>query len=63
MSTAEVASTFFEDFAFRRISDHLDNQEKFALLCSKFERDIATIQRQIACYQFEQRLHKTYRQN
>ena len=60
-STAEVASTFMEDFVLQEILKTADEKTKFGLMLSKLDTEIATIFRQIACYQFEQELHDTFR--
>ena len=61
LSTAEVASTFMEDFVFEEILKEADDETKLAIMMSKLNRDISTIFRQIACYKFEQELHQEYR--
>jgi oligoendopeptidase F len=60
-STAEVASTFMEDFVLQEIVKTADEETKFGLMVSKLDTEIATIFRQVACYQFEQELHGTFR--
>ena len=62
MATAEVASTFMEDFVLQDILKTADEELQFALLLSKLDADVGTIFRQAACYQFEQDLHKTFRE-
>ena len=61
-STAEVASVFMEDFVIQEVIKHADDELRLAILMERLNRDIATIQRQIACYMFEQELHKTHRE-
>ncbi len=61
-STAEVASTFMEDFVLQEIFATADEETRFGLMMSKLDTEIATIFRQVACYQFEQELHKTFRE-
>lgn len=61
LSTAEVASTFMEDFVLQRILKDADDELKLTLLMQKLNADISTISRQIACYRFEQELHSEYR--
>jgi oligoendopeptidase F len=61
LSTAEVASTFMEDFAFERVSLDYTDGDKLYLIMEKLGDDISTIFRQVACYRFEQELHKSYR--
>jgi len=62
MATAEVASTFMEDFVLQEILKTADEKLRFNLLLSKLDADVGTIFRQAACYQFEQELHKTFRE-
>lgn len=61
LSTAEVSSTFFEDFALEEILPDLSEEQKLAIMIMKLQEDIGTIFRQVACYQFEQELHKEFR--
>ena len=60
-STAEVASTFMEDFVFQELLKKVSEEEKLAVLFQKIEDDITTIMRQVAIYNFEKELHETYR--
>lgn len=60
-STAEVASTFFEDFAFQKVAANLKGKSKFFVLLSKLQSEMATINRQIACYNFELDLHGEFK--
>jgi oligoendopeptidase F len=62
IATAEVASTFFEDFVLDEISKDYSKKEKGELLMEKVGDDISTILRQIACYNFEWELHKSFRE-
>ena len=62
LSTAEVASTFMEDFVFARASADYAPKDKLHLLMEKLNDDISAIFRQVACYKFEQELHKLYRE-
>ncbi len=62
LSTAEVASTFMEDFILEEIKKTADDEMKLALMIEKLNRDVASIIRQISCYKFEQELHKTFRE-
>ena len=61
-STAEVASTFMEDFVLEELLKSANDHQKLALLMSKLNEDISAIFRQVACFRFEQELHKTYRE-
>ncbi len=60
-STAEVASTFFEDFALAKIREQSAPEEELTLLMAKLDEDIASIFRQVAAYRFEQELHAEFR--
>ncbi len=62
-STAEVASTFFEDFVFRELINNVDNKTKFLLIMQKISDEISTIHRQIAGYNFEKEVHDSFRKN
>lgn len=66
---AEVSSTFFEDLMFENIikSDIFENVENKKLLqleclMTKLGDDVNTIFRQVACYRFEQDLHREFRE-
>ncbi len=61
LSTAEVASTFFEDFALHEVIAELDDTARLSVLIAKLNDDIATIFRQVAAFSFEQDLHRSYR--
>ena len=61
-STAEVASTFMEDFVMQELMDQADDEYKLSLMMSKLDQDISTIFRQIAFYNFETDLHKQFRE-
>lgn len=62
LSTAEVASTFMEDFVLQELEKSADAQTKKALQMQKLNDDISTIFRQVACYKFEQSLHTAFRE-
>ena len=61
-STAEVASTFMEDFVLQEILRGSDDELKLVIMVMKLNDDVSTIFRQVACYTFEQELHKEFRQ-
>lgn len=61
LSITEVSSNFLEDFVFEEILKEADDQLKLVILMSKLNTDISSIQRQIACYMFEQQLHQDFR--
>lgn len=60
-STAEVASTFMEDFVLREILKRADDELRLSIMMMKLNDEVSTIFRQVACYQFEQALHAAYR--
>ena len=61
VSTAEVASTFMEDFVLQEILKNADEELRLSLMMMKLNDDVSTIFRQVACYKFEQELHRQYR--
>ncbi len=62
-STAEVASTFMEDFVLEKLLRETNDEElRLAIMMMKLNDDISTIFRQIACYNFEFELHKKFRE-
>jgi oligoendopeptidase F len=62
MCTAEVASTFMEDFVLQELYMKADEELRLNLMLMKLNDDISTVFRQIACYKFEQELHKEFRE-
>lgn len=61
MSTAEVASTFMEDFALEELVGEIDDGTQLSLNMGKLNDEVSTIFRQIACYKLEQDLHMAFR--
>jgi oligoendopeptidase F len=61
-STAEVASTFMEDFVLKEILRRADDELRLSIMMMKLNDDISTIFRQVACYCFEQELHHMFRE-
>lgn len=61
ISTAEVASTFFEQILFDSLIEKLPQSEQKILLQYKIADDVSTIFRQIAFYNFEDEMHKLVR--
>lgn len=61
-STAEVASTFMEDFVLKEIMKTVSPEEELTLRMQRLEDDISAIFRQVACYNFEWDLHADFRQ-
>jgi len=62
VSTAEVASTFVEDFVLEEISQNENLEARLKLLMAKLDDEVATIFRQVAAYRFELELHKDFRE-
>lgn len=62
LATAEVASTFMEDFVLRDLMGRVDEEARFAMMMEKLNDEVSTIFRQAACYRFEQDLHDAFRQ-
>ena len=60
-AVAEVASTFFEQVVFNELFKTLSKNEQIIALHNKINDDISTIFRQIACFNFENELHKEIR--
>ena len=61
-TTAETASTLFEGFLFNAVYDQANEKQRTVLLHDKLSRDIATIQRQIAFFNFELEMHTAVRE-
>jgi len=61
VSTAEVASTFMEDFVLQEIMKKADDELKLAISMQRLNDNISSIQRQIASYVFQQELHEEFR--
>lgn len=61
LATAEVASTFMEDFVLQELLREADEELRLSLMVTKLGDDISTITRQVACYKFEQALHQEFR--
>jgi oligoendopeptidase F len=62
ISTAEVASTFMEDFVLQEIMKKADDELRLSIMMMRLNDEVSTIFRQIACYRFEQELHQQFRQ-
>jgi oligoendopeptidase F len=62
LSTAEVASNFLEDFVLEEIIKRAGGEFKLTIMMMKLNQDVSNIFRQIACYQFEQELHRNFRE-
>ena len=61
LSTAEVASTFMEDFVFDRLLEEASEEEELVLRVGQLQDQISTIFRQVAAYRFEKDLHTEFR--
>lgn len=61
LSTAEVASTFMEDFVYEKVFEKLSPEERFYIKMQKFEDDFSSIHRQVSLYLFEREMHSLYR--
>lgn len=61
MATAEVASTFCEDFVFDEIIAGTKEGERLVLMVERLQDKTNTIFRQIAAYNFEYELHTEFR--
>lgn len=63
LSTAEVSSTFFENFVYEELMQGANDELKLSLMVSKLDEETSTIQRQVACYLFEKDLHDNFRKS
>lgn len=61
-STAEVASTFTEDFVFQQLLLEADEDLRLSLMMEKLNQDVSSIFRQVAFYIFETELHTKFRE-
>jgi oligoendopeptidase F len=61
LTTAETASTFFENIVFEHVLKQLNPAEQKIALFDRAQRDVSTIFRQIACYKLEADLHEKVR--
>lgn len=61
LSTAEVASTFIEDFVLEKLLGKADPELSLALHMNRLNDEVSTIFRQVAAYRFEKELHETFR--
>ncbi len=61
LSTAEVASTFMEDFVLSEAASRADEEARLAIMVKKLDDDVSTIFRQVAGYIFEKELHQNFR--
>lgn len=61
LATAEVASTFMEDFVLREVLKSADDETRLSVMMMKLNDDVSTIFRQVAAYKFELDLHSEFR--
>lgn len=61
LATAEVASTFFEDFVIDEIMKEADDELRLALMMEKLDTDVSNIFRQSAAIIFERKVHEEFR--
>jgi oligoendopeptidase F len=62
VATAEVASNFIEDFVLHDLTMNLPEKLRLSVLMYQLDNLIASIFRQIACYNFEFELHNSFRE-
>ncbi len=62
ITTAETASTLFESIVFNSVIKQATPEQKRTLLHDRITRDISTVQRQIAFYNFEFDMHTLIRE-
>ncbi|MEO6728595.1 MAG: M3 family oligoendopeptidase, partial [Candidatus Dojkabacteria bacterium] len=60
LATAEVASTFMEDFVLEELVKEANDEQKLSIIMMKLNDDVSTIFRQVACYKFEKDLHDAF---
>ncbi len=60
-TTAETASTLFENLVFDAVYAQATPEAKLTLMHDRLSRDISTIQRQIAFFNFEREMHELIR--
>ena len=60
--SAEVASTFMEDFVFEKILQEADDRLRLSVLIMKLDEDVSAVFRQAALYRFEEDLHSQFRE-
>lgn len=63
ISTAEVASTLFENFVFEELVSELSPKDKILAEMNRIQDSIATIFRQAAYFEFELEMHKMIRKD
>lgn len=63
ISTAETASTLFENFVFEEIMQRLSPKERLYATYNKLQAVVSTIFRQVAWFQAEQEIHQKVRED
>ncbi len=58
LTTAETASTLFEQLVTRKLIETLPDSQKIPALHESISRSVATIQRQIACFNFMKEMYE-----
>lgn len=61
LATIEVASKFFEDFVVEDIKKRLGPKQRQSILLNKLDKEVNSVFRQIALYNFETDLHALFR--
>ncbi len=61
LAVAEVASTFMEGFVLDELLKTADDELRLKISIDRLGDAVSTIQRQIACYNFEKDLHQAFR--
>jgi oligoendopeptidase F len=62
LATAEVASTFCEDFTLEELLKDANKEERLVILMQKMDDLVSTVFRQVAFYNFERDLHAQARE-
>ncbi len=62
VSTAEVSSTFMEDFVLQELLKDADDELRLTLYMMKLNEEVSTIHRQIGIYNFEKEINEQFRE-
>lgn len=62
VSTAEVASTFMQDFVLDLVAGKASDEDRLTLAMMRLDDAVSAVMRQVACYKFELEMHKTFRE-
>lgn len=60
-ATAEVASTFMQDFVLKEIENGADDETRLAVMIMRLNDVITSVFRQVSLYRFEEELHREFR--